>query len=172
MPWTPTESVADKESADGDRDCECDEGADCTDTEYRPDGDVAREYQQNTRAAHKDIEPYRINRCFGMRINPCPEPTERETAVSGVCECYPTCRHHATLTHAECGDDSEREGSEGCFLSKTLQEQGRPRLAQITIEDFVDVDYNVSGDELQEPAEDTANAGGQDNGAWGRDVGV
>lgn len=45
-------------------------------------------------------------------------------------------------------------------------------MAQIAVEDRVNVDDYVCGDELEEPAKDASDAGGEDDGAGRGDVGV
>jgi hypothetical protein len=57
-------------------------------------------------------------------------------------------------------------------LRHDLEEVGCEGLAKVGGQDLFDVDYRVGGDELEEPAEEAAEAGGEDDGAWGGDVGV
>lgn len=105
-------------------------------------------------------------------IDAGPEAGEWEAAVTGVGESYARCGHHAALAHAEGGDDGEAEAGEGGVAAKALQEECGPGLAEVGVEDVVDVDYYVGGYELEEPAEDAAYARGEDYGSGGGYVGV
>ena len=73
-------------------------------------------------------------------------------------------------THGEGGDDGECKNREGCILGHDLQKVASPRLAQIAVKDCVDVDHGVGNDDLQEPAEQPADAAGEDYGAGRGDV--
>lgn len=107
MPGAATEAVPDEEGADADGDGEGDEGADRADAEDRADGDVAGEDQEHAGTADGDVEPDCVYGRLGVGIYSRPEPTEWETAVSGVGEGDTAGGDHAALAHAECGDDGE-----------------------------------------------------------------
>ena len=53
-----------------------------------------------------------------------------------------------------------------------MEEVGGPGLAKVGVEDVVDVDDGVGGNELEEPAEEAAEARSHDDCARGCDAGV
>ena len=164
MPRTRSEPTSNKERADGDRDSEGDESCDCADTEKRTDGDGAAEEEEGHEDADDAIEPDCVDRCFRDRVDLFPVPRKGKTVVTSVGESNPTSSYHAALAHGKGANDGDGEDGEGCVARHDLKEVGGPWLAEVGLKDLINVDDGVGCDELEEPTEEAADAGGQDDG--------
>ena len=172
VPGPAAEAVADEEGADRDGDSKCDEGADGTDTEDGADGDGPAEDEAETAFADDDVEPDGVDGGLGVFVDAAPVFTKGEAAVARVGEGDSGGGDHAALAHTEGAHDGQGEDGEGGVLRHDLQEIGGPGLAEVGVDDTVDVDDRVGDDELEEPAKEAAEAGGHDDGAGRGDIGV
>lgn len=107
-----------------------------------------------------------------MAVDYLPDPGQGEAVVARVCVSDTARRNHAALAHAEAADDGQTEDGERRLFRHDLQEVGGPGLAEVGVDNAGNVDDGVGGDELEEPAEETAEARGHDNGAGGSYGGV
>ena len=172
VPGPRAEVASGKEGTDRDWDCEGDEGGDGGDAEDGADGDGAAEDEEGEADPDDGVEPDGVDGRVGDGIDLLPDAGQGEAVVAGVGEGDSARGDHAALAHAEAADDGQAEDGKSDLLGHHLQEVGGPGLAEVGVDDGGDVDDGVGRHELEEPAEETAKAGGHDDGARGGDVGV
>lgn len=107
-----------------------------------------------------------------MLIHPANPPATRKTPVARVRKRHSASSHHAALAHTKRAHDSQRQHRQRHALRQHLQQIRRPGLAQVAVDDGVDVDDRVRDDQLQKPAEQAADAARQHDGARRGDVRV
>ena len=107
-----------------------------------------------------------------MLIDPLPDAGKREAIITSVGVCNSAGSDHAALAHAEATDDSKAEYGEGGLLWHNLEEVCGPWLTKIRVKDGADIDHGICSDELEEPAEEPAEARGHDNGPGRGDASV
>jgi len=148
VPGPAAEAVANEEGLDEDGDCKGYHGCYGPYAKQRRNSNRPAEDQEQQADAHARVEPYGVDRCVGVLVDPLDPEGHGETSVARIGERDSGCGDHAALAHGEATDDGESEDSESGLLGHHLHEVGGPRLSEVRTHDRWDVDDGVCDDQL------------------------
>jgi len=139
VPGSPPELIPHEDDLDEDGDAEGDKGGDGANAEDGVDGGAAEDQKQQ-QDADKGVEPHGVHGRQRVPVHLLQGLAEHaEAVVAGVRETDARRRHHAALPHGESADDRQSEHGERGIPGQYLNQVGGPRLAELGVDDSVDV---------------------------------
>ncbi|KAG7691608.1 hypothetical protein KL915_005158 [Ogataea haglerorum] len=133
---------------------------------------LALEHQTQQTLAHKPVEPHRVDRRPGVRVNAAPHARQRDAPVSGVRVQHARRGEHAGEVHDVRQDDGQGGHRDSSVSREDLAQERHERLPQLSVDGSRHVDDRVRHAELEREAEHGAERRGQHDRVRRHNLGV